>query len=92
MSQRVQQCFVTSFFSPFVNLWPALVVGRVLIASGVLENLADYLHSKHQGTGNAQLNYSFYFLDCHTILAEGAKILRAQIRLVFVSYTCIVML
>lgn len=48
--------FCHLLFSPFVNLWPALVISNVLIALGVLENLADYLHSKHQGTGNAQLN------------------------------------
>lgn len=48
--------FCHLLFSPFVNLWPALVISNVLIALGVLENLVDYLHSKHQGTGNSQLN------------------------------------
>lgn len=48
--------FCHLLFSPFVNTRPALVISSVLIALGVLENLANYLHSKHQGTGNAQLN------------------------------------
>ena len=48
--------FCHLLFSPFANLWPALVISSVLIALGVLKNLADYLHSKYQGTGNAQLN------------------------------------
>jgi len=36
--------FYRLLFSPFVNLWTALVISSVRIALGVLENLADYLH------------------------------------------------
>lgn len=33
-----------------------LVISSVLTALGILENLADSLHGKDQGTGKVQLN------------------------------------